>query len=63
MSDWIFRIMMTVMAIVIALQIFVLATTKPKPTMCVNGVIMEQQKDMWVQKGMFATQCMNIDVD
>lgn len=63
MSNWTYRILMTILAIVFISQLVVIVLTKPKPVACINGVIMEQHEDMWVQRGIFATQCMAIDKD
>ena len=63
MKDWIFRILMTLMAANLCLIIWIMYTT-PQPQ-CLNGIVMVPDKggDMWVQKGLWATHCMPVDKD
>ena len=63
MTDWIFRSLMAVLAMLIVGELYVAATTRPLPEMCLNGIIMQQHSDMWVQKGMWPCQCIPIDKD
>jgi hypothetical protein len=63
MSDWIYRSMMTILAIMLIGQI-VLIALEPVPVIgCVNGYIMEQHNDMWVQRGILPQHCILIDRD
>jgi hypothetical protein len=63
MNTWMYRIAMTLLALNLAMGVYVVATTKPRPEMCLNGIIMQQHELMWVQKGIWATYCMPIDKD
>jgi len=65
MNTWVYRTLMTVLGIVIVSQLVFLVTAKPPQVMCLNGVVMVQDRagDMWVQKGLWATQCMPVDKD
>jgi hypothetical protein len=63
MSTWTFRTLMTILGIVIIAQLVMLVITKPRPIMCLGGVIMEQHDDMWIQVGMFPKFCVPIDKD
>ena len=63
MSDWLYRIMMAVLAIMLVSQIVFIAMTPTPVVGCVNGYVMEQHKDMWVQKGLFVQHCVAIDRD
>ena len=63
MTDWIFRILMTGTLVIIAAQIYILAITPEPIVACVNGYIMEQHKDMWVQRGLLPAHCVQIDKD
>ena len=61
MSDWLFRTLMTILSIIIIAQLVMLVITKPRPIMCLNGIIMEQHEDLWAQVGIFPTHCVTID--
>lgn len=63
MSDWLYRTIMVLLGLMLCTQIYVIVTTKPKPVMCLNGVIMEQHENMWIQQGMFPTFCVPVDKD
>lgn len=63
MSDWVYRLFMAIILAMLALQVYLIATIKAKPVACINGVLMEQHEDMWIQKGLLATYCMPIDKD
>lgn len=65
MNTWVYRILMALLAVMIATQVYAIATTKPKPEMCLSGIVMVPDKggDMWVQKGLWATHCMPVDKD
>jgi hypothetical protein len=65
MNPWIFRTLMTIMGIVIASQVIMLALTPPAQSMCLGGIVMVPDRggDMWVQKGLWATHCMPVDKD
>jgi hypothetical protein len=65
MNTWVYRTLMTILGIVIVSQLVFLATAKPQQTMCLNGIVMVQDKggDMWVQRGLWATYCMPVDKD
>ena len=63
MNIWVYRILMSVLAIMIATQIYVLATTVPPQRLCLAGIVMvlDKDKDMYVQQGLWPTYCMPID--
>ena len=63
MSDWLYRIMMTILGIILISQLVVLALAPQPMVGCVNGLIMEQHKDMWVQKGLLPQHCVLVDLD
>jgi len=63
MNDWLYRIMMTVLAVCIISQIVVIVLTPAPVVGCVNGLIMEQHKDLWVQRGWLPEHCVLIDKD
>ena len=63
MTDWVFRGLMAVLATLIVLQLYVVATARPRPEMCLLGIVMQQHEDMWVQKGMWPSRCVPIDKD
>jgi len=63
MSDILFRTMAVLLGLVVALNIYVLITTQPLPVACVNGFVMEQHKDMWVQRSLLPQHCVVIDRD
>jgi len=63
MNIWLFRTMMTILAVCVISQIVILALT-PQPIVgCVNGLIMEQHGDVWLQKGLLPQHCLLIDKD
>lgn len=63
MNKWVYRILMSVLGIMIATQIYVAVTTEPIPKHCLAGIVMvlDKNKDMYVQQGLWATHCMPID--
>jgi len=65
MNTWVYRTLMTLLGVVIISQMVMIALAKPQQVMCLNGVVMVQDRsgDMWVQKGLWATQCMPVDKD
>ena len=63
MNDWVYRFFMAMIMAMLSLQVYLIATARPLPEMCLNGIIMQQHQDMWVQKGWLATHCMPIDKD
>jgi hypothetical protein len=63
MTDWIFRILMTGALVIIAAQMYILTITPQPIVACVNGYIMEQHKDMWVQRGLMPAHCVQVDKD
>ena len=58
-----FKILFTLLAINLAISVYVAATTPPTPTHCLAGIVMVQDKggDYMVQKGTFPKHCMPID--
>ena len=65
MNKWVYRILMSVLGIMIATQIYVLATTIPPAKQCLLGIVMVPDKsgDMYVQQGLWPTYCVSIDKD
>jgi len=63
MNTWVYRIMMTVLAICLISQIVVIALAPTPVVGCINGYIMEQHSDMWVQKGLLPAHCVPLDKD
>jgi len=63
MSTWLYRILMTLLAIILISQIIMIAITPEPIVACVNGYIMEQHKDMWVQRGLLPAHCVQVDKD
>jgi hypothetical protein len=55
--------MMTILGIILISQLVVLALAPQPMVGCVNGLIMEQHKDMWVQKGLLPQHCVLVDLD
>jgi len=62
-SEWLYRGMMALLAIMFIGQVYIIATTPEPMVGCVNGIIMEQHADMWVQKGVWPRHCVEIDKD
>lgn len=54
---------MTLLAIILISQIIMIAITPEPIVACVNGYIMEQHKDMWVQRGLLPAHCVQVDKD
>jgi len=65
MSDWVYRILMTLLAVNVAIGVYAVATYKPPEALCVMGIVMVQDKnkDMYVQQGLWPTYCVAIDKD
>jgi len=63
MSDWLFRLMMAVLAVMFIGQVYIIVTQPAPVVECVNGYVMEQHKDMWVQRGLLPAHCVAIDKD
>jgi hypothetical protein len=63
MSTWLYRIMMTLLAVILISQIVVIAITPAPVVECVNGYVMEQHKDMWAQRGLLPADCVPVDKD
>jgi hypothetical protein len=65
MNKWVYRILMSVLAIMIATQIYVAVTTVPPIPQCLLGIVMvpDKGKDMYVQQGLWPTYCVPIDKD
>ena len=65
MNTWIYRIVMALLAINIAIGAYVLVMYTPPTPQCLGGIVMVPDKggDMWVQKGPWATYCMPVDKD
>ena len=65
MNKWVYRTLMSILGLMIATQIYLLATTTPPPAQCIMGIVMVQDKnkDMYVQQGLWPTYCMPIDKD
>jgi len=63
MSDWMFRIMMTILVVMFIGQVYIIVTQPAPVVACVNGYIMEQHKDMWVQRGLLPAHCVQVDKD
>lgn len=63
MSDWIYRILMGLLALNIAIGIYAVATYKAPPTQCIVGMVMvlDKNKEMYVQQGMWPTYCIPVD--
>jgi hypothetical protein len=65
MNIWVYRILMSVLAIMIVTQIYVAVTTTPPQRLCLAGIVMvlDKDKDMYVQQGLWPTHCMPISKD
>ena len=65
MSNWTFRILMTLMAFNLAVGLYAAFTYEAPATMCLNGYVMVHHKsgDMWVQKGLLPEHCVEVDKD
>lgn len=65
MNTWVYRTVMAVLGIAIISQLVMIALARPPQAMCLNGIVMVQDRagDMWVQKGLWATHCMPVDKD
>jgi len=65
MSDWIYRILMALLAVNIAFGVYALVTYQAPPKHCLSGIVMvlDKNKDMYVQQGLFPTYCMPISKD
>ena len=65
MNKWTFRILMTLMALNLAVCVYAAFTYQAPAEMCLNGYVMVQHKsgDMWVQKGLLPEHCVEVDKD
>jgi hypothetical protein len=65
MNKWVYRILMSVLGIMIATQIYVAVTTVAPTPQCLIGIVMvpDKNKDMYVQQGLWPTYCVAIDKD
>jgi len=63
MNTWVYRILMTLLIANIGIGVYALANQKPPQEMCINGILMQPHGDMWQQKGMWPTHCINVDKD
>jgi hypothetical protein len=65
MSKWMFRILMALMAVNLAVCLYAAFTYEPPAEMCLNGLVMVPHKsgDMWVQKGLLPEHCILVDKD
>ena len=65
MNTWVYRSLMTLLAVNFAFGVYAIATYTPPTPMCLGGIVMVPDKsgDMWVQKGLWATHCMPVDKD
>ena len=65
MNDWVYRILVSVLVLMIATQIYVAVNTKPTPVQCLLGIVMvlDKNKDMYVQQGLWPTYCVPISRD
>jgi hypothetical protein len=55
--------MMAVLAVMFIGQVYIIVTQPAPVVACVNGYIMEQHKDMWVQRGLLPAHCVQVDKD
>jgi hypothetical protein len=63
MSEWLYRSMMAILAIMFVGQVYIIVT-QPEPVVgCINNIIMEQHQDMWIQKGIWPRHCIMTDKD
>jgi len=65
MSNWTYRILMTLMASNLAICLYAAFTYEAPATMCLNGLVMVEHRsgDMWVQKGLLPEHCVEVDKD
>jgi hypothetical protein len=65
MKDWIYRILMSLLAVNIAFGLYASMTYQAPPKHCLSGIVMVQSKDkdMYVQQGLWPTYCMPISKD
>ena len=65
MNVWIYRILMSLLAINILFGVYAVVTYQAPPKQCLNGIVMvlDKSKDMYVQHGLWPTYCMPIDRD
>jgi hypothetical protein len=65
MNDWVYRVIMAVLVINILFGVYAVATYQAPPKHCLAGIVMvlDKDKDMYVQQGLWPTHCMPIDRD
>jgi hypothetical protein len=65
MNKWVYRILMSVLGVMIATQVYVAVTTVAPTPQCLLGIVMvpDKNKDMYVQQGLWPTYCVPIDKD
>ena len=63
MNDWVYRILMRLLAINILFGVYAVVTYQAPPKQCLVGIVMvlDKNKDMYVQQGIWPTYCVPID--
>lgn len=65
MNKWLYRAVMAFLALNILFGAYVLIVYETQPKLCLNGMVMVMNKDrdMYVQLGTLPTSCVPIDRD
>jgi hypothetical protein len=65
MNEWLYRAIMAALAVNILFGVYVVITHISQPKLCLNGIVMvlNKDRDMYVQSGTLPTHCMPISRD
>ena len=65
MNNWLYRVIITALAINILFGAYTLIVYASQPKLCLNGIVMVMNKDrdMYVQSGLVPTHCMPVSRD
>jgi hypothetical protein len=63
MSKWTFGLCLVLLTISPTLSVRGLLTYKPPQELCLLNIVMVKGTDMYVQKGLWPTHCVNISKD
>jgi len=54
-------VMAVLIGFIVALNVYVIMVSDPPVKVCVNGIIMVKQDNVWVQPGLFPEHCAPAD--
>ena len=65
MNKWLYRVIFTALAVNVFVGAYALIVYESPPKMCLNGIVMvlNKDRDMYVQSGTLPTHCMPISRD